>query len=634
MTNFRGLPSVTADGITTSPDVASLPTGMEEGAIRYVIDVGRLYTYDGSAWIFADSGVLPPSPATTTDNAVARWDGVDGTRINNSVVTIGDTGVALGIQINADGAGNAITNIENADIKAAAAIDATKIADGSVTNTEFQYISTLTSNAQTQLGTKLDATDGEGLAITGTSIALELDGTTLQKGASGVKVNHQLELTDGSDTVEFFGSNIADIYVSTTEAPFAVYTDNVAQANPAAYIATEGTGPALSAESYSTGPALKSYATDGANLQMINAASGAGSVSFTVPADIASHYSLEWPGVTGTGALVNDGAGELGWQALITDHTALSNIGTNTHAQIDTAVSNSASHIANTSNPHSVTKAQVGLTNVDDTSDATKNAASVTLTNKTLTSPVINTPTGIVKGDVGLGNVDNTSNATERAATATLTNKAIDGNSNTLTVLAGTQLSGQVPIANGGTGTTTAQLAINALAGAVTDNRVLAGDGSNIVLKQIDDPAFFTSGATGTPTTEGVFKKNRWQQKFLASDFSTNSTITDLSYTLEAGKTYRFTFIGVITNATTDAFNILLRDDGVNFNVLTTANNSASTEVKQVCTTAIHTMTGTAFTVATSGLGGGATLINGNGTVVETHMTVEELNDYDVTAAW
>lgn len=67
------------------------------------------------------------------------------------------------------------------------------------------------------------------------------------------------------------------------------------------------------------------------------------------------------------------------------DHTALSNIGTNTHAQIDT-------HLANTSNPHSVTKAQVGLTNVDDTSDATKNAASVTLTNKTITGADFRTP--------------------------------------------------------------------------------------------------------------------------------------------------------------------------------------------------------------------------------------------------
>jgi hypothetical protein len=50
----------------------------------------------------------------------------------------------------------------------------------------------------------------------------------------------------------------------------------------------------------------------------------------------------------------------------------------------------------------------------------------ITLTNKTLTSPVINTPTGIVKGDVGLGNVDNTSDATKNAATATLTNKTIE----------------------------------------------------------------------------------------------------------------------------------------------------------------------------------------------------------------
>lgn len=44
--------------------------------------------------------------------------------------------------------------------------------------------------------------------------------------------------------------------------------------------------------------------------------------------------------------------------------------------------------------------------------------AAQTLTNKTLTSPVINTPTGIVKGDVGLGNVDNTSDANKPVSTA------------------------------------------------------------------------------------------------------------------------------------------------------------------------------------------------------------------------
>lgn len=71
-----------------------------------------------------------------------------------------------------------------------------------------------------------------------------------------------------------------------------------------------------------------------------------------------------------------------------------------------------------------------------------------TLTNKTLTAPVINSPTGIVKGDVGLGNVDNTSNATERAASATLTNKTINGANNTLTVRLASDVTGTLADAN------------------------------------------------------------------------------------------------------------------------------------------------------------------------------------------
>ena len=53
-----------------------------------------------------------------------------------------------------DSDNNTITNIVNADIKAAAAIDATKIADGSVTSAEFQYINSLSSNAQDQINLK------------------------------------------------------------------------------------------------------------------------------------------------------------------------------------------------------------------------------------------------------------------------------------------------------------------------------------------------------------------------------------------------------------------------------------------------------------------------------------------------
>ena len=68
---------------------------------------------------------------------------------------------------------------------------------------------------------------------------------------------------------------------------------------------------------------------------------------------------------------------------------------------------------------------------------------SQTLTNKTITSPL-----GIVKGDVGLGNVDNTSDATKNAAAVTLTNKTLTAPVMTAPVL-GTPASGTLTNATG-----------------------------------------------------------------------------------------------------------------------------------------------------------------------------------------
>lgn len=63
------------------------------------------------------------------------------------------------------------------------------------------------------------------------------------------------------------------------------------------------------------------------------------------------------------GSHTHNGAGQGG----TVSHTYLSDRGTNTHATID-------SHIASTANPHSVTKAQVGLTNVTDDAQLKRSA--------------------------------------------------------------------------------------------------------------------------------------------------------------------------------------------------------------------------------------------------------------------
>lgn len=68
---------------------------------------------------------------------------------------------------------NALSNISDENIKASAGIDASKIADGSVSNAEFQYINTLSSNAQTQLNTKITASSSDTL----TNKTIDADGT-------------------------------------------------------------------------------------------------------------------------------------------------------------------------------------------------------------------------------------------------------------------------------------------------------------------------------------------------------------------------------------------------------------------------------------------------------------------------
>ena len=95
--------------------------------------------------------------------------------IDSTVVTESSTDTLTNKTIDADGTGNSITNIEDANIKSAAAIDASKIADGSVSNAEFQRLDGVTSDIQTQLDAKGDVTASS--TTTFTNKTIDADGT-------------------------------------------------------------------------------------------------------------------------------------------------------------------------------------------------------------------------------------------------------------------------------------------------------------------------------------------------------------------------------------------------------------------------------------------------------------------------
>jgi hypothetical protein len=76
-----------------------------------------------------------------------------------------------------------------------------------------------------------------------------------------------------------------------------------------------------------------------------------------------------------------------------------------------------------------------------------------------------------------------------------------DGTNSTLAQVAlATDVSGTLPVANGGTGQTTQQASINALAGAVTSGQFLRGNGTNVVMSaiQVADVPLLNQNTTGT----------------------------------------------------------------------------------------------------------------------------------------
>ena len=167
---------------------------------------------------FSSDNFSVSSGAVTIKNG-----GVENAELVNSTINYGGVSLALGGSdttpaFNLSDATNYPTSsltgtISNSQV--ASGIDATKIADGSVTNAEFQFINTLSSNAQTQIDTKLTASNNlSDVANAGTSR------TNLGLGDISTQAASNVAITGGSITGLGSPSNGSDATTKT-------YVDNL-----------------------------------------------------------------------------------------------------------------------------------------------------------------------------------------------------------------------------------------------------------------------------------------------------------------------------------------------------------------------------------------------------------------------
>ena len=162
--------------------------------------IGTFFRGDG-VWASPAGGGDVTGPTGATDSAVARYDSTSGTLLkDSSSFIISDAGaVTTGTWTG--------TAIANAYI--GTGIDAAKLADGSVSDTEFKYINSLTSNAQTQLDGKQDTITTLAVDKGGTGQTTYTDGQLLIGNSTGNTLTKatltegtNITITEGAGTIE------------------------------------------------------------------------------------------------------------------------------------------------------------------------------------------------------------------------------------------------------------------------------------------------------------------------------------------------------------------------------------------------------------------------------------------------
>lgn len=131
---------------------ATFPAVGKSTIIYLAQDEASIYYWDGAAYQVVSGAVTTTAWGAivgTLSNQTDLQSALDGKVDENAPIT---PGTGTKVTYDAKGLVTSSTSLAASDIPSG--IDASKIADGSVSSTEFQYINTVTSNVQTQLDSK------------------------------------------------------------------------------------------------------------------------------------------------------------------------------------------------------------------------------------------------------------------------------------------------------------------------------------------------------------------------------------------------------------------------------------------------------------------------------------------------
>ena len=219
---------VTAQDLDISDGSSTIAIDLDSETLGLLGGTGITSTASGNNVTLAIDGTVVTESSTDTltnktinasNNTLSN---IGNSALSNSSVNFGGVSVSLGASdttpaFDLTDATNYPTSSLSGTIsngQVASGIDATKIADGSVSNTEFQYINSLSSNAQTQLTGKLTASNNlSDVANAGTSR------TNLGLGTISTQASNSVSISGGSITGIGSPSNNSDVAIKS-------YVDN------------------------------------------------------------------------------------------------------------------------------------------------------------------------------------------------------------------------------------------------------------------------------------------------------------------------------------------------------------------------------------------------------------------------